>query len=357
MLLPLANTITPVMGADCTYLIFMNVVIGILEASLLRRWFCGTKRAVWWMIAANYLSAWAGWFALLFLVNPWMEAFLGSRPIERINLLAAMVVLVAFAITIIVEIGFVHLATDRDKRSRGRTIRATLCVNAFSYLLICSWFMWLSFSLPLNAHVTDSSDLGTLSKGNLYWVDPTGQVMAKALNGEAAGQPVGQVTLNNSVQPYQLRIERSDNPERVQMVVMYSSIENGATSTPVNHELPYPAFLADAGSAAAFPADYWDHFPVSRKSVFDTRATESRFTQFRFDWYRKFLKTDVPNGPHSRLTIGFATIDWDMKEPTVLPDEKIVFEWAGQIIIFDPHTQKLAFVALGTCPAFIPESK
>lgn len=72
--------------------------------------------------------------------------------------------------------------------------------------------------------------------------------------------------------------------------------------------------------------------------------------------YHKFLATDVPGGARSRLSIGFGPMQWDISEPTVLPDDKVVFEWAGQIVLFDPHTRKLAFVSLGGCPAFVPKA-
>ena len=61
MLSILADTITPAITASFGYLFILNALIGILEGWLLRRWFTGGRRAVWWMIPANYLSAWIGW--------------------------------------------------------------------------------------------------------------------------------------------------------------------------------------------------------------------------------------------------------------------------------------------------------
>src|SRR5258706_436443 len=113
MALPLANTITPLISANFFYLYVINAVIGIAEGTMLKRWFAGGPRSVWWMIGANYLSAWVGWYVLNWLMEPRVNWILGSKPIERINLLAGIMALIAFAVTIIFEVGFVHLARQR----------------------------------------------------------------------------------------------------------------------------------------------------------------------------------------------------------------------------------------------------
>lgn len=350
----LANTITPLMQANFVYLFVLNAVIGILEGALLKRCFHGRRRAVWWMIAANYLSAWIGLIALGWLVEPHMDAFLGSRPIERINLAATCVLAVSFVITLLVEGGMVYLATEPAKRSCGRTVLATLCVNAASYIVVCAWFLWSSYSLPLNARISAMADLGHLPRGTLYWVAADGQVMARSLDVDEPAQTAGQVMQNDFVKPYQLRVERAEDSARVQVNAQYSSIRYANRVTPANLEPPDPLVLADAGPAIAFPGDYWDQSHMLRKSVLDVRPPDRRQSRVSFDWYRHFLITDTPDGRHSHLCVGFATVEWRMQEPTILPDDKIVFEWAGQIVLFDPRTRRLAFVALGTCPAFVP---
>lgn len=209
----LADTITPLIAADFVYLFIINAIIGVLEGKLIQRWFTGGRRAMWWMIAANYLSAWIGWLGLIWLVDPRVSAFLGPRPIERINLLAVVVVLISFAITVVVEAGFVHGASERAKRSLGRTLFATLCVNTISYVISCLLFLSSSFSLPFNARVRPLSSMRLLPRGTLYWVDSTGRIVARHLDTTDSGHEVGQVAQNDSVEPYQLRIEIARTPD------------------------------------------------------------------------------------------------------------------------------------------------
>ena len=211
MLELLGDTITPVLTANWVYLFLLNGLIGILEGKLLRLWFPGGRRAVRWMILANYLSAWIGLIALHWLLSPRLDAILGPRPIERVNLLAGVCVAASFDVSVLIETGFVHLAMERTKRSAARSLVASLCVNSISYLLICLWFMWVSYTLPLNAHVTSLADIGPVPKGTLYGVDPTGQVMAQSLDWSECPRHVGHVMKNDFVWPYQLRISCGEN--------------------------------------------------------------------------------------------------------------------------------------------------
>jgi hypothetical protein len=356
--IPLADTITPALSSSFCYLFALNAIIGILEAKLLKKWFGGGRRAVWWMILANYLSAWTGWFALIWFVDPHSHALLGPRPIERVNQLALTMVLVAFVVSVIIEAGFVYLATRRERRSPGLTLLASFTVNLASYAIVCLMFLLVSFTLPLNAKVVPLPSLGKPCDGTLYWIDPTGAVMSRRLAQEQAGKKVGQVTLNDFVQPCQLHIniDEAANAEQAQITVRYSFTQYLGRPSPQTEPSPPDngIVIQDVGSSAAFPTDYWSQNSILRKSVLDLRPQQSRGTRIEFDWYRDYLDADVPGGPHSHLCIALGTENWQICSPTVLPDGKVVFEWNGQIVVFDPQTTKLAFVALGTCPAFVP---
>ena len=169
----LADVIVPLLAFSIFALFILNAVIGVLEGLLLRWRFNGRKWASFgWMILGNYVSATVGLVALYCLPNQFIGALLGPRPIERVNRVAAAIVLIAFVVTVVVELGFVYLATKRANRSLWWSVVAAICVNAISYVLICALFLWLSYTLPLNAHVTTLADLGPLPRGTLYWIDP-----------------------------------------------------------------------------------------------------------------------------------------------------------------------------------------
>jgi hypothetical protein len=306
------------------------------------------------MIFANYLSAWIGWIGLIWLIHPRMKAFLGPRPIERINLLAVTLVAISFFLSVIIESGFVHLAIKRARRPLAKALLASLCVNAISYLFICGWFLWVSYSLPFNAHVASLSELGALPRGTLYWVDGNGNVMAQNLDRPGSEHFVERVMQNDFIDPSLLYFQKAADPRRVSLNVLYETIEYSDRPAPTDFKTPDSLVLADAGPANAFPPDYWDRPGLARNNALDDRPPEHRQMKVGFDWYRKYLDTNIPDGPHSNLYIGLTTIEWMIEEPNILPDDKIVFEWEGQIVLFDPHTKKLAFIASGTCPVFIP---
>ncbi|HWB54445.1 MAG TPA: hypothetical protein VG722_09640 [Tepidisphaeraceae bacterium] len=351
----LADTITSLIVADIAYLFLLNAAIGFLEGTLLRRLFSGGRRAVWWMIAANYLSAWIGWIALAGIwSNPHVRALLAPAPIERINLLAGITVLLSFAITLLIEWPFVHWGTVRPRRSIGRTTLATFCVNSISYLLLCLWFLWTSFTLPFNARVVSLIDMGPFPQGTLYWIDPTGRVIARDLRGKGGNLRVGQMMQNDFIWPCQLRVDPASNRQHVQIDVEYATSTYADRPTPSDVKPPDPVVIADAGRASAFPRDYWDQSRTLQNDVVDLRPAEHRQMRVTFDWYRHYLDTKVPGGPHTHLYVGLINWDWELQQPTILPDDKIVFEWEKQILLFDPHTANIAFIANGSCPAFVP---
>jgi len=350
----IANTITPLFTATLLYLFVINAGIGVLEGTILKYWFARRRRAVWWMVAANYVSAWAGWLALSWVIGPHFDRLLGSKPLERINLIALTTVLIALAAAIVIECPFVHFASGRPKRSLGRTLLETSVVNVISYSIICVWFVFTSFSLPLNARIKPLAELGKLPAGTLYWVSPTGDVLARSIGASDPDRVVAHIEQSDFLRPYQLRLDRPEREGPVQLNARCSIIQYSDRPTPENVREPRSPLVPNVGCVSAFPDDYWgrDHFMAMR--IRDLRPAGARQVRVTFNSYFRYLDAIVPHGAHSRLTMGLVTADWELEEVTVLPDGKIIFQWGGQIVIFDPCTRKLAFVASGTCPAFVP---
>jgi len=289
------------------------------------------------------------------LLSPRIAALLGPVPIERINCVAATYALLCFAASVVIEAPcvFAAVAKSRRRRSLGGVALAAIGVNAISYVLIIGWFLWMSYTLPLNARVVKLSDLGAITPCTLYWIDPAGHVMARRLDrSESPHTLAAKVMKNDFVWPFQLRVERVENSDRVRLSVMCGTTTYRDRPTPPGLEPPDdPLILADAGGIDAFPSDYWDQNPMLRKNAFDLRPSDRRQrSPVGFDWYRNYLEAGG-----ARLSVGLPWANWRMQEPTVLADDKIVFEWEGQIVLFDPRTHKLAYFAAGTCPAVVPE--
>ena len=352
----LANTITPLIGATDFYLFVLNAGIGWFEAWVLRRWFRGRPWAVLWMIPANYFSAWAGWFALHEWLASAVPRWLGDRPIEHVTSVAAAVWGFAFAVTLATEWPFVIWAIQGGHRSAVRVMAATVAVNVASYLLVGVWFLQ-SFSLPLDVRVTSLSRLPPPPTGTLYWVDPSGRVMARrmGLGVTTTDRAVGRVVKDDFVWPNMLDVVPG-SPGRVRLEARYSrTIWRDRPTPPGDVEPEDPTVVSDAGSALALPSDFAGQSRLLRKSVLDLRPPDHRTLAVTFDWYRHFITAAVPGGPSVYLTVGFGPVDWTPQDPTVLTNDAIVFEWAGQIVLLAPAERSVAFVVAGTCPAFVPD--
>lgn len=166
--LQLADMGTPIMWLTQCHLLVLNAVIGILEGWILWRWFGASRgRAIGTMIAANYLSAFAGfasiWPMRAVLVD---RVFVGSSIYCPLWTCAAIIVLV-FAGTVAIEWPFVAIAMR--SRSSRRTLVASMVVNAASYTgLLILYLLVSQFSFYTSVRHEDS--LGFVDRDRDLWV-------------------------------------------------------------------------------------------------------------------------------------------------------------------------------------------
>ncbi len=105
-----ANAGTPMMWASMLHLTLGNLVIGLLEGALLARIYKrNSAQTSGRMIAANYVSAFCGLLYLGFL-NGRLYNLLVDKPLLHIPWFMLGSLVVAFAITVVVEWPFVHRA-------------------------------------------------------------------------------------------------------------------------------------------------------------------------------------------------------------------------------------------------------
>lgn len=134
-----ANAGTPLMWASMLHLVFGNAIIGLIEGLLLAWLFkCSKRKSVLILIAANYSSAWAGGF----LVAGYLPSLVDIT-IQNIQSCFLSFVVVAFAVTLLVEFAFFWFALGSREHGLRRTLTATLTVNGISYVFLFGWY-WVA---------------------------------------------------------------------------------------------------------------------------------------------------------------------------------------------------------------------
>lgn len=181
--LALANAGTPLMWAGMLHLMFGNLLIGILEGLLLGWLFKAPKlKAVGILILANYLSAWAGGFLL-----SWLCRF-PDITIENLKPWLIFFFVLAFALTLLIELTFFRMALRKAERSFRAAIKPTFLIHLISYALLTVWYGLASgTSLMTELKVVDPSALKPEASYTLYYISNDGEkVIEHSLSGEVS---------------------------------------------------------------------------------------------------------------------------------------------------------------------------
>lgn len=130
--LALANAGTPLMWASMFHLVFGNLLIGIGEGALLSRLLGYHRpRAIAVMVAANYLSAWAGGW-LLYRLDPWTKGL----DLYKFGTVFLALLFLMFMLTLVIEFPFAWLIFRKDSPPMQRLIGCFLVVQLTSYILM-----------------------------------------------------------------------------------------------------------------------------------------------------------------------------------------------------------------------------
>ncbi len=127
------------MWASMLHLVFGNAIIGLIEGLLLAWLFkCSKRKSILILIAANYVSAWAGGF----LVAGYLPSLVDIT-IQNMQSWFLTFVVVAFVVTLLIEFAFFWFALGSREHRLRRTLTATLTVNGISYVLLFGWY-WIA---------------------------------------------------------------------------------------------------------------------------------------------------------------------------------------------------------------------
>jgi hypothetical protein len=129
LLLPtsiLADTISPLVFAFMSRLLFGNFIIGIIEGLVIFKILSATKkRAIWIMILANYVSMFAGLIVIDALgLGIASRLLLSTAPLYNIYYFILLTPVFAYIVTVLMEWPFCHWINTRKPKSKKQIGRA-----------------------------------------------------------------------------------------------------------------------------------------------------------------------------------------------------------------------------------------
>lgn len=172
-----------------------NAIIGILEGLLLAWMFkCSKRKAILTLIVANYASAWAGG---LFVVG--YLAALPDITIHTLQYWFLVFVIVAFIVTLLIELPFFWFALRPQNYSWRRALVATPVIHGISYVLLFGWY-WMASgtSMITRLEVVPMDEMAISEPHLLYFISREGnQVLRMDIGDSSAPQPISELTAHH----------------------------------------------------------------------------------------------------------------------------------------------------------------
>lgn len=173
----LANAGTPLIWASMLHLLFGNALIGVLEGFLLHGMFKIPKsKTIPLLIAANYASAWVGgWLVARYFAS------LADLTIENIQWSFWCFVLIAFVVTLLIELPFFRFAMRKRDRPLRQSVIATTVIHGISYTLLLGWYWSASgTSMLTRVEVVAPESLPIPEPYALYYISQDGKQIVRA---------------------------------------------------------------------------------------------------------------------------------------------------------------------------------
>lgn len=339
-----ANAGTGLMWAGFLHLTIGNAIIGMVEGTLLARFFqLPSKRCLILMTIANYLSAWLGGMMVQWFSGKLSWNLYNARP------LIWLLICVAYLLTIVIEWPLVAACFWRSSAWRKLSIKASFLIQTASYLVLFGWY-WLASGTSLygKVNVVPLSGIQMPADAVIYFIGksdgkihelefPSGaiRVVECSPSTNRNDRLFFQIPFSNS--PTATLCLRRDGARQMDYSIESTTLSvssDGVAVEPdgyLNHNLWFNFGLAKnlggtTNSVWKFQTGFW--------SAEGIRASHSDISQrFRVAWETPFSQ-------------------WPARAAYHLPGDKVIFQFGyDQICVLDAPTRKLARLAEGYGPA------
>lgn len=343
---------TRLLSVALLHILILNLFLGLLEASILRKGFSARRRtAIPRMIAANYISFGIGASIVVWALNNYMQVTV-QNGWKQALLSCAMVFFVTWA----VKFPFVARCQRRRSFWFVRSLRASLMIHAVSSVILFIWYLIPSeFTLYTDVAHRYAFPSGLSREAFCYYISPEdGNVYRRPLSGE-------QPAVVAAVGPYnsncRLEAIKEQNPP---CIALY------AHSGKQREEMaPIPLEIRVCGDdMLLFPRDYSGS--KQAEHIVDLRQPEERHLE---------ITVGPPSNPGLEITrlitglntrkrysskrektrLAFQTpfFRCHVKYVTVLPNDYVLFQIENEIYVFDPSSRSLRRVAAGQTPVVV----
>jgi hypothetical protein len=334
------------------HLVFGNALIGLLEGQLLATIFkCSKCKSILILIAANYLSAWAGGF----IVASHLPSLVDIT-IENIQLWFLAFVVIAFVATLLLEFPFFWCALGKRKRRLRRAITATIVVNAISYTLLFGWY-WMASgtSIMSDLEVVPESEMQLTESYTLYYISRSDDAICRMELGDLnSKQRIAEVSSQSKddrlfVRPREgeagfdlfVRLDQPSRDPQIETLLL----EDFAEQAPVEWRL---AEENTEGTAQA--AGSWFNFgmvpAIGKKSDWEFR------TGF---WPIEGLSgQNEKTGERRHFSLELPFVAWSVRNATQITGDYVLAQLGDdQICLIHPKSRKIALLLRGKGPIVV----
>ncbi len=340
-----ANAGTPLMWAAMFHLVLGNAMIGLIEGLLLAWLFkCPKRKAIPILIAANYLSAWAGGL----FVAGYLPSLVDVT-IQNIRYWFLAFSCAAFVVTVLIEFPFFRFALGRGENRSRRTLKAALAVNGITCLLLFAWY-WMASgtSMMSNLEVTSADEMDVPAPYVLYFISREGdQILRMDLNNPGSSRPISEVAAQHRNDRLFVRPRNGQGFDL--LVFLDSDTREARTEARVLDDFSEQAPLEWRISR--------DHSEKAEGSWFNFGPVPTIAAESDWAFHTGFWPVEGIGGHnrktgkrvHFSLELPFAA--WNVRNATQIDEDLVVAQLGNdQICMIDPVSKRIALIARGKGP-------
>jgi len=342
-------------SAPAAYAVFFhltigNVLLGVLEGALLaalfkRRIFTG----VLVMVSANVAVSFIGGADMLWFAQGAVPRFIGDAPLYRVGAALAACWLVGYAAAVLITTPFcwwlLRGASDTPTRWKGALLAAVIS-QAVGFAVIVPFHLGAGTMSVFTAVKTDPKLSFLTAQSLRYWI-----YFVHTETGEA-----------HRIRPDGTALERvaaATGPLR-SLALSQSTMSAGCDL------LGIPAQPADAEPIVVVRrvcgAVSWDK-PVIHATATtdgtgdarDMRTTPGRVGASASGQPHEGLRVSL-NGNVYHVGLEAFPLSWEVRHPTVIDGDVIIFQFGGQVVALETRTRRIGMVfARGRSPVVVPD--
>jgi len=338
-----ANAGTAMMMAGMLHLFVGNLVIGAVEGVLLAWWFGANKYYAWfYMILANYASAWIGIFIVPLMMSPIEVTVENIALVFTVMLLASM--LITYLLSALIEFPFVHYSFRPHERRFRRSVLATLTVSACTYAALILYYAYYStFSFLTAVTVVPPESLRPPAAYELYYISKDRKAVMRA--GLDGADPVKVADIEPTDSMDRLVFRRGEG-DRFSLCLVSGFSYSTQTGQIVQKNVATEVPQTGTDRATSPEQDTWMAF--GEAPVLGNRGGWTLETNF---WPTNGLWGVSNHGEYFGAGLETPFVSWYFRNATLIDGEYAVFQiLPDQICLLHLPTRRVALVARGYGP-------